>query len=279
MTPRENSVLWGLWGQPAILIAAFVLDQSFPRTTIGRMKSPKWSAIRAEARKHLEQRDYSAVPFHQKVQIHGVAANELLRLAPDDPICAELWIPGAELIPIKSHHQRNRGSFAELGRETEGALAKIGLWPKQWSTATMFAGTAKGFHVHPPFVPEKQTPEAWFKRLYLSKKAADRPYDREQWDVMYFLNGSIEILLVDERAGLPRRVWRLYIQGYNRPGPDNVALVIPPGVAHALRAEGREDLFMVYGSTTLFDPENEGRIASRIEQPLLPKDWKAYLTP
>src|SRR5947209_4473462 len=46
------------------------------------------------------------------------------------------------------------GCFAEFVRRDEGILARIGLWPKQWSAARMFGHTAKGFHVHPPSVPE-----------------------------------------------------------------------------------------------------------------------------
>ena len=43
------------------------------------------------------------------------------------------------------------------------------------------------------------------------------------------------------------------------------AVVIPPGVAHAIRVEGSEDVIMVYGTSTSFRPEFEGRIASEIE--------------
>jgi dTDP-4-dehydrorhamnose 3,5-epimerase-like enzyme len=53
--------------------------------------------------------------------------------------------------------------------------------------------------------------------------------------------------------------------------------VIPPGVAHAIRVECSHDIYMVYGTTTIFDPRNEGRIASQIELPLLPKDWEQHL--
>jgi len=69
----------------------------------------------------------------------------------------------------------------------------------------------------------------------------------------------------------------LYVEGYAHPSADNVALVIPPGVAHAIRVESSHDIYMVYGTTTVFDPRNEGRIASQIELPLLPKDWEQHL--
>lgn len=94
---------------------------------------------------------------------------------------------------------------------------------------------------------------------------------------MFFLTGICEILLVDEREGLPRRVMRFLVAGDRRPGPDNAAVVIPAGVAHALRCIGDEDLIMVYGTSTCFNPVWEGRIASGIEMDPLPSDWAAYL--
>ena len=62
----------------------------------------------------------------------------------------EPWIPGVEIFSRRVHPQRHRGFFGEFVRRDEGILARVGLWPKQWSAARMFAHTAKGFHVHPP---------------------------------------------------------------------------------------------------------------------------------
>ena len=53
--------------------------------------------------------------------------------------------------------------------------------------------------------------------------------------------------------------------------------MIPPGVAHAIRVEGTEDVIMVYGTTTVFHPEFEGRIASEIESAELPQAWQEFL--
>ena len=47
--------------------------------------------------------------------------------------------------------------------------------------------------------------------------------------------------------------------------PTMSGVVVPPGVAHAIRAEGSEDVIMVYGTSTIFHPSSEGRIASEIE--------------
>ena len=105
-----------------------------------------------------------------------------------------------------------------------------------------------------------------------------RPYAREQWDAMFFVQGNVEMLLVDERAGLPRRVMRFIIEGDDTRGANNAGVVIPAGVAHALRVEGARDGIMVYGTSTQFDPAFEGRIADGVERAPLPPGWESYLS-
>ena len=185
---------------------------------------------------------------------------------------------GVEIFPRRIHPQRHRGFFGELGRRGEGVLGEIGLWPAQWSASTMFAGTAKGFHIHPPHIPEGEEPAAWFRRLYTGRLETRpaRPYDLEQWDVMFIVLGNAEMLLVDERPGLPRRILRFWIEGDDHRGPNNVGVVIPPGVAHALRTEGGPAT-VVYGTSTVFNPDHEGRIASEVERADLPQAWREYL--
>jgi hypothetical protein len=89
--------------------------------------------------------------------------------------------------------------------------------------------------------------------------------------------GNVEMILVDERAGLPRRVMRFLIEGDDQRGPNNAGLVIPAGVAHALRAEGSRDAIMVYGTSTIFRSDFEGRIAAEVESAALPEEWQKYL--
>ena len=55
-----------------------------------------------------------------------------------------------------------------------------------------------------------------------------------------------------------------------------LGVVIPAGVAHAIRCASPKDLIMVYGTSTVFAPENEGRIAHGIETPTMPEDWEAF---
>jgi dTDP-4-dehydrorhamnose 3,5-epimerase-like enzyme len=238
--------------------------------------SSRWTALNPEAQAALTQRDYSAASLAERLAGPGVEAGEI---AGKKSELSDAWIPGVEIFSRRIFPQRHRGSFGEFARQGEGPLAAIGLWPRQWAAARMFAGTAKGFHIHPPHIPEGTTPEAWFRRLFIEEPQNHplRPYDREQWDAMFFVQGNVEMLLVDERAGLPRRVMRFVIEGDDRRGAHNAGVVIPAGVAHALRVEGSNDGIMVYGTTTQFQPDFEGRIADAIERAPLPSDWQRYL--
>ncbi len=226
----------------------------------------RWRGLRSKARARLEQRDYSERP---------VAAGDFLRA--ENP--AAVVIPGVEILPRTVYQQRGRGYFGEFARASEGRLHAIGLWPKQWATARMFAGTAKGFHIHPPAIPEGTVPTDWFRALFIDapEDYSRRPYADEQWDAMFFVQGMAEMLLVDERDGLGRTTMRFFIDGDDMPGPNNAGVVIPAGVAHGIRSVSSTDLIMVYGTSTLFEPKSEGRIASGIEKHALPADWQEYL--
>ena len=94
---------------------------------------------------------------------------------------------------------------------------------------------------------------------------------------MFFLQGRAEVILCDIRAGFPRRIMRFFVDGDDHRSSNNVGIVIPPGVAHAIRSEGSEDVIMVYGTSTTFQPEFEGRIASEIETAQLPDSWQKFL--
>ena len=238
--------------------------------------SDLWHALKPDALAQLTQRDYSGSSLAARLATTGVEAGELI--AKREELDAA-WIPGVELFSRRIFPQRHRGFLGECARKGDGVLAEIGLWPRQWATARMFAGTAKGFHIHPPHIPADTTAEEWFQRLFAAepKNFALRPYDREQWDAMFFVQGNVEFILVDERAGMPRRVMRFLIEGDDQRGPNNAGLVIPAGVSHALRAEGSRDAIMVYGTSTEFEPAFEGRIADAIERAPLPPDWQRYL--
>jgi dTDP-4-dehydrorhamnose 3,5-epimerase-like enzyme len=236
----------------------------------------RWKGLKPEATRALSQRDYSAGTLAARIAGAGVEVGEVT--GPRDASVQAVWIPGVEVFSRKIFPQRHRGFFGELVRQDEGPLSAIRLWPKQWAAARMFAGSAKGFHIHPPHVPAGQDAAKWFRQLYLEERSdyALRPYDREQWDVMFFLEGRIEMFLIDERAGLDRLRMHLFIEGDDHRGKNNAGVIIPPGVAHAIRVEGSSDAIMVYGTSTQFDPTFEGRIADGIERAALPPDWENY---
>src|SRR5260370_35473872 len=95
---------------------------------------------------------------------------------------------------------------------------------------------------------------------------------------MFFLQGRVEMILCDVRASFSKRIMRFFIDGDNHQSSNNVGVVVPPGVAHAIRAESSEDVIMVYGTSTIFHPEFEGRIASEIETAQLPDSWQRFLS-
>lgn len=238
-----------------------------------------WRGLSAEVQTKLATRNYAAQTFATQLADSGIEAGKLVLADLGSAEVREAWIPGVEIFARTIHPQRHRGLFGEFARRDEGALAKIGFWPGQWATARMFAQTAKGFHVHPPHVPEGVMPADWFRRCFVDEPGnfSLRQYGLEQWDVMFFAQGVVEMILRDARAGLPSRTMRFFIDGDNHRGPNNVGVVIPPGVAHAVRVEGSEDLIMVYGTSTSFKPEFEGRIASEVETAVLPDSWQKFL--
>ena len=239
-----------------------------------------WAGLTKEARGALVTRDYAAGDAAEQLATSGIEAGKLLAADGTSRELRKAWIPGVEIFPRAVYPQRHRGVFGEFARRGEGVLGQIGLWPTQWATARMFAQTAKGFHVHPPYVPEEENVEDWFQNLFRDEKPdyTLRPYEREQWDVMFFVQGVAEMILREARVGMEARTMRLIIDGDNHRGANNVGVVIPAGVAHALRVEGSEDLIMVYGTSTSFRPDFEGRIASDVETASLPESWAKYLS-
>jgi dTDP-4-dehydrorhamnose 3,5-epimerase-like enzyme len=239
-----------------------------------------WTGLSSEAQAALVTRDYSAADFSRQVAETGVEASKLVSADRGSAGVRAGWIPGVEVFARTIYPQRHRGSFGEFVRRDEGPLAEMVLWPRQWAAARMFAQTAKGFHIHPPSVPEGTDAADWFRRLFVDepKNYSLRRYDEEQWDVMFIVQGIAEVILREARAGMPARTMRFIVDGDNHRSSNNVGIVIPPGVAHALRVEGSEDVIMVYGTSTSFRPEFEGRIASEVETAILPESWQRFLT-
>ncbi len=238
-----------------------------------------WHGLTGHARAALGTRDYRSQTFAQQLTETGIEAGQLATADRSKSEICEAWIPGVEIFSRTIYPQRHRGSFGELVRRDESVLARIGFWPKQWASARMFAQTAKGFHVHPPSIPDGSAPADWLRRIFLeeAENYSLRRYDHEQWDAMFFLQGLVEMILRDVRDGLPARTMRFFVDGDNHRSANNVGIIVPPGVAHAIRVEGSEDAIMVYGTSTSFVPEFEGRIASDIESAALPESWQLFL--
>jgi dTDP-4-dehydrorhamnose 3,5-epimerase-like enzyme len=235
-----------------------------------------WRGLTESARQRLTLRNYQAEGVEERIATSGLEGGQAL--ASEGALReAGVWIPGVEVFHRVVHAQRLRGMFGEFAREGEGTLGRIGLWPKQWACARMYAGSGKGFHIHPPFVPEDGDAPTWFAKVFATGEDENfslRPYDREQWDVMFVAQGRLEMFLIDERAGMPRRRMRFTIDGDEHRGPNTVGVVIPPGVAHAMRVEGSSDVVMVYGTSTVFRPDFEGRMAASLENASLPPEWE-----
>src|SRR5262249_925909 len=242
-------------------------------------KKDLWMGLNEHARKALKPRDYKTGSLAQRIAESGVDASELASIRGKSGL-KEVWIPGVEIFAREIRLQRHRGSFGELGREARGVLGRIRLCPRQWSAARMFANTAKGFHIHPPHIPPDAKAEKWLRRLFINQPQnySLRPYDREQWDIMFFLQGRAEIFLRDVRAGLPARSMHFFVDGDNYRSRNNVGVVIPPGVAHAIRAEGSEDVIMVYGTSPTSQPDFKAPIASKTKTAELPDFWQKFLS-
>jgi dTDP-4-dehydrorhamnose 3,5-epimerase-like enzyme len=238
-----------------------------------------WQGLGPEAQTALVMRDYSSRTFSGQLAEVGIEAGKVASADRSSAEVREAWIPGVEIFARTIYPQRHRGSFGEFARRDEGVLARIGFWPAQWANARMFAQTAKGFHIHPPSIPDGTKPAEWLRRCFIDEPEnySLRRYEHEQWDVMFFVQGVAEMILRDVRAGLPTRTMRLFVDGDNHRGANNVGIVVPPGVAHAIRVEGSEDVIMVYGTSTSFRPDFEGRIASDVETATLPDSWQQFL--
>src|SRR5256885_6540638 len=130
------------------------------------MKKDLWPGLNERARKTLVSRNYKAGSLADRISDSGVDAGELVA-SHGRADGKKVWIPGLEIFPRTIHPQRHRGSFGELARESEGVLGKIGLRLKQWSAARMFANSAKGFHIHPPSIPDDTSAEKWLRKLFV----------------------------------------------------------------------------------------------------------------
>ena len=240
-------------------------------------KNELWLGLNESARKALVARDYETAALGPRLAEIGLEARDLIALDRRRPEIKRLWIPGVEIFSRTIHRQAHRGLFGEMVRQDEGVLATIGLWPKQWSAARMFAHSAKGFHVHPPFIPAETTAENWHRRLFVaqSKDFSLRRYDEEQWDVMFFIQGRAEMILQRCAEGTSDANDAFFHRRRRSSGRGQCGGRHPAGSGACDSCwKARGDVIMVYGTSTKFRPEFEGRIASEVEEAALPKSWR-----
>jgi dTDP-4-dehydrorhamnose 3,5-epimerase len=143
-------------------------------------------------------------------------------------------IEGVEFKALVTHADE-RGFFREVIRETDPFFSHFG----QWSHSLMYAGTAKAWHHH-----------------------------RKQTDYWYAI-GTLKVVLYDLREESPTHGQLLEFFMGDR---FESCVKIPPGVAHGCRA--LELSHLLYVTSTVYDPEDEGRIPH--DDPSIGYDWTAF---
>ena len=154
------------------------------------------------------------------------------------PDSAEL-IDGVRIEPFPVWPD-DRGYFLEVQRIGAGVGAEFPPETTQVSAAVNFQGTVKAFHYH-----------AW------------------QTDLWTPVKGTFQVALADLRVHSPTFGKRntLYI-GPIRPW----RVLIPPGVAHGYKVIGSESAVLVYLTSRIYNPKDEGRIV--YDDPGIAYDWE-----
>ena len=134
-------------------------------------------------------------------------------------------------------HRDERGFFRELVRVTDAFFGEFG----QWSHSIMYPGVIKAWHFH-----------------------------RRQTDWWYVSHGVLKAALHDLREDSSTfRVTQDFLMGDQQ---EPIVVAIPPGVAHGCKIlSGPAGLF--YLTSTVFDPEDEGRLPH--DDPSIGYDWLA----
>lgn len=134
----------------------------------------------------------------------------------------------------------DRGYFLEVARVGQGLPAEFPTESTQISATLTYKGAVKAFHYH-----------------------------LHQHDCWVPVAGMVQVALVDLREGSPTfgRKNTLYA-GALRPWQ----ILIPPGVAHGYKVISPEPCVLVYVTSRLYDPSDEGRIAYNDSQ--VNYDWE-----
>lgn len=134
----------------------------------------------------------------------------------------------------------DRGYFLEVARIGQGLPAAFPKDTTQISATLTYRGSIKAFHYH-----------------------------LHQHDCWVPVAGMIQVALADLRTESPTfgRKNTLYV-GTLRPWQ----ILIPPGVAHGYKVISQEPCVLVYVTSRLYDPSDEGRISYNDAQ--INYDWE-----
>lgn len=155
-----------------------------------------------------------------------------------DPVSPQL-IDGVRVAPFPLWPD-DRGYFLEIARIRQGLAAEFPVETTQVSAALSYPGSIKAFHFH-----------------------------RYQTDLWVPAQGMFQVVLVDFRNQSSTYGARntLYV-GSLRPWQ----ILIPPGVGHGYKVIGHDPAMLVYVTSRLYDPQDEGRIAYNDER--INYDWE-----
>lgn len=181
-----------------------------------------------------------AVPFASLGDLELVLPNNekgigKVILKPDSPDL----IDGVTVTPFPIWPD-DRGYFLEVARIGQGPAAHFPPETTQISAALSYPGTIKAFHYH-----------------------------LHQTDFWVPAQGMFQVVLVDLRKGSRTFGLRntLYV-GALRPWQ----IIIPPGVGHGYKVVGENAAMLVYVTSRIYDPKDEGRIP--YDSPEIRYDWE-----
>jgi dTDP-4-dehydrorhamnose 3,5-epimerase len=144
-----------------------------------------------------------------------------------DPASPKL-IDGVRVAPLPIWPD-DRGYFLEVARIRQGLASDFPVETTQVSAALSYPGSIKAFHFH-----------------------------RHQTDLWVPAQGMFQVALVDfrkESASFGAR--NTFYVGVMRPWQ----ILIPPGIGHGYKVIGADAAMLVYVTSRLYDPQDEGRIA------------------
>ncbi len=156
-------------------------------------------------------------------------------LKPDSPDLIE----GVAVTPFPLWPD-DRGYFLEVARIGQGPSRDFPPESTQVSAALSYPGTIKAFHYH-----------------------------LHQTDFWVPVMGMFQVVLVDFRKSSPTFGVRntLYV-GSLRPWQ----ILIPPGIGHGYKVVGEQAAMLVYVTSRIYNPKDEGRIA--YNEPGVHYDWE-----